>query len=109
MIYFFPAAEHYPVLATYTKSGDLISQESLFVGSCGADCGLVACSMTGRINQDLSITSVDSMQYEYRCDSNAEPIQNSGELIVITKNGKIDKKGKITMAQEKRTQKSIKS
>lgn len=101
LIFYYPAAEYYPVVATYSKTGFLISQESLFQGACGSDCGLTSCSMTGIISKDFSLHGVDSINYEYECDSTYAPIPNTGEIIVISKNGKIDKKGVISMSEEK--------
>lgn len=101
LIFYHPAAEYYPVVATYSKTGFLISQESLFHGACGSDCGLISCSMTGIISKDFSLHGVDSIYYEYECDSTYAPIPNTGEIIVISKNGKIDKKGVISMSEEK--------
>ncbi|MDO6391656.1 hypothetical protein Q4E40_16090 [Pontibacter sp. BT731] len=101
LIFYHPAAEYYPVLATYSKSGFLINQENLFHGACGSDCGLTSCSMTGIISKDLSVLSVDSIYYEYECDSTYAPLPNTGEIIVISKKGKIDKKGAISMSEKK--------
>ncbi|WP_188500504.1 hypothetical protein [Pontibacter amylolyticus] len=101
LIFYHPAAEYYPVVATYSKSGFLINQENLFHGACGSDCGLTSCSMTAIIGKDFSVLSVDSIYYEYECDSTYAPIPNTGEIIVISKNGKIDKKGAISMSKEK--------
>ncbi|MBA9079878.1 hypothetical protein [Rufibacter quisquiliarum] len=104
LVFLQPASEHYPVLATYTKEGKLIGQEDLINGACGSDCGLVECTMTGIIKKDFSILSVDSIRYEYSCDTLGNPIPNSGELIVIRKSGKVQGNGEILMGKEKRTE-----
>ncbi|WP_205503081.1 hypothetical protein [Rufibacter psychrotolerans] len=107
LVFLQPASEHYPVLATYTKEGKLIGQEDLINGACGSDCGLVECTMTGIIMKDFSILSVDSIRYEYSCDTIGNPVPNSGELIVIRKNGRVQRNGEILMDKEKRTETKI--
>ena len=104
LIYFVPADSYYPVLATYDKSGKLISQESLLVSGCGSDCGLVYCSSTGVINKDLSLFCADTVKYNFHCDTLGEPVPSSGMTYSIVKKGKVKRDGKIELGKEVRTE-----
>lgn len=103
LIYFFPADSYYPVLATYTKDGQLISKEGLIVNGCGGDCGLKSCSENGIINSDYSIFTSDTLVWDFFCDSLGEPIPNSAAIWVDKQVGKISKSGKITMDKKTHT------
>lgn len=106
LICFFPADSFYPVLATYSKSGKLISQEDLLVYGCGSDCGLSYCSSTAIINKDLSLFCADTVKYKFQCDSLGEPLPNSGLTQSIVKQGKVRRDGKIELGKEVRTEKN---
>ena len=99
LIYFFPADTHYPVLATYTKTGKLIDKTDLLVNGCGSDAGLTYCSSTSIINKDLTVFCADTLKYDFICDSVGEKIPNSGEILIDTKKGRLTRSGKIIMGQ----------
>lgn len=100
LIYFFPADSDYPVLATYTKDGELISKEGLIVNGCGGDCGLQYCSESGIINIDYSIYCADTVKWDFFCDSIGEPIPNSATVWINSQTGHISKNGTITMSKK---------
>ncbi len=101
LIYYFAADDFYPVLATYTKSGKLISKEAMIVNGCGPDCGLTDYSTTGILKKDFSIFCADTIKYEYHCDDAGEPIKNSGEIISNVVEGKLGANGRINMNAER--------
>ncbi|RDC63660.1 hypothetical protein [Adhaeribacter pallidiroseus] len=107
LLYFFPADDYYPVLATYTKSGDFINQEPLTVNGCGSDCGLRYCSQTVVLDKNLFIKSTDSIRYDFHCDDEGNPMKDSGLSIVELKSGQLNKNGKIDMGKEIRSEKRL--
>ncbi|MGV3505513.1 MAG: hypothetical protein ACO1O1_17550 [Adhaeribacter sp.] len=107
LIFFFPADDFYPVLATYTKSGKLISQKALTVNGCGSDCGLTYCSQTVILDKYLSIRSADSIRYDFHCDDYGNLMKDSGLLIVESKTGQVNKNGRIIMGKEVRSEKKL--
>jgi hypothetical protein len=100
LIFFHAADELYPVLYTYSKSGQLLSEESLIVRGCGSDCGLKYCSSSARIDKNLSIYLADTAYYEGMCDSAGNYSPNSDSTFIYSKTGSIDKTGKIKMSAE---------
>jgi hypothetical protein len=95
LIFLFPADEYYPVLVTYTKTGKQISQTNLIAVGCGLDCGLTYYSVTGRINNDMTILCADTAKYKFMCDSLSNEIPNSGKKIINLKTGRVSNNGKI--------------
>ena len=100
LIYFHTADMLYPVLYTYSKSGKLLSEESLIVRGCGSDCGLNYCSSAAHIGKDLSIYIADTSHYEGMCDSAGNYITGDSTFI-YSKTGAINKSGIIKMSEEK--------
>ncbi len=85
-----------PYLATYTKHGDMIDENELFVGQCGgADCGW-SCSETIKISDDYKIFSIDSVTVR-DCGN----IIGSVKKTIFYKSGRIDEKGHIIMIDTK--------
>lgn len=102
LLYFGQAEEIYPILVTYSKSGQLISKENLIVNGCGPDCGLTYCSYSALIQKDYSIYLADTAKYEGICDNFGNYLPNSDSTFVISKIGFIDKNGVIKLKNEKR-------
>lgn len=105
LIFFYPADSYYPQLITYDKKGKQIDKTSLIVNGCGVDCGLQYCSETAIIEKDLSILCVDTVIWEYFCDSLGEPILNSDIVWINTKTGKLTDSGKLKMTDDKHEEK----
>jgi hypothetical protein len=99
LIFFHAADDLYPVLYTYSKSGQLLSEESLIVRGCGSDCGLKYCSNSARIDKNFSIYLADTVYYEGTCDS-AGNYTTGDSTFIYSKTGSIDKSGKIKMSEE---------
>lgn len=102
LIFFFTASDYYPVLATYSSKGKLISQSPLMVNGCGGDCGMSYCSSSATISTDLKIVCTDSINYEFRCDNQGEPIKNSEEEYADIIHGFISENGNIKLGKTKR-------
>lgn len=88
-----------PVLTTYSKSGKKISEASLTIGQCGAD-ECFDCNETIRIGRDMSVYSVDSIQYS-ECDSLGYPVRVL-EKYILYKTGQVLSSGKITMSEDRK-------
>ena len=99
LIFKFPADSYYPVLVTYTKDGQIISQENILANGCGADCGLHSWSENAIVNKDFSIFCSDTVKWEYFCDSIGEPIPKSAETWIYYKKGKVRGNGKIDISE----------
>lgn len=95
VIWFQPADDYYPVLATFTKSGKKIKQEDIGVGGCGVDC-CFECKETIVIQKDMGIYSVDSAKYT-ACDSGCH---QPADRFIEYKTGKITRNGKIKMSAQ---------
>lgn len=106
LLYFFTGDGYYPVLATYSEEGTLISQTRLIAIGCGSDCGLTYCSMTGAIRKDLSILNVDTVSYDFHCDENGELV-NEGLLLINSQRGKVTEEGRIEMGEIKNFKKTF--
>ncbi len=100
LIYFATADDNYPVLITYSKSGQQLSEHSLLLRGCGSDCGLKYCSNSARIDNKLSIKLSDTAHYEGMCDSAGNYSPNSDSTFIYSKTGVIDKGGIIKMGEE---------
>jgi hypothetical protein len=107
LLYFGQADDIYPMLATYSKKGQLISKSNLLVNGCGSDCGLKYCSYSALIKKDFSIYIADTAKYEGICDSLGNYSPNSDSTFINSKTGKIDKSGNIKLEAE--TRQSIKN
>lgn len=101
LIFMFPADSYYPYLITYSKEGNLISQNNLLANGCGLDCGLNRFSENAIVNKDYSIYCADTVVWDYFCDS-VGPIPNSGMTWIDYKKGKVSRTGKITMSKTQR-------
>ena len=101
IIYFYPAEVYYPVVVTYSKSGQLIDELRLNLGGCGEDCGLEQCTEFSRIDNDLTIFSADTIKWEFLCDSIGEPIPKSGVIWIDTKSGRFTNEGRFVMTKDK--------
>jgi len=101
LIYFRQGEEIYPIICTYSKQGQLISNQSLLVYGCGSDCGLRYCSYTAQIDKNRSIYFADTLKYEYLCDSLNNPIPNTDSTFIHSRVGKIDDKGQISVSNIK--------
>ena len=93
------AENNYPVLYTWSKKGELLSQQPLLVRGCGSDCGLNYCSSAARIDKDLSIYIADTSHYEGMCDS-AGNYTTGDSTFIFSRTGSIDKNGKVKMNDE---------
>lgn len=93
------AENNYPVLYTWSKSGELLSQQPLLVRGCGSDCGLNYCSSAARIDKDLTIYIADTSRYEGQCDSAGNYIAGDSTFI-FSRTGSIDKSGRVKMNDE---------
>jgi len=101
LIFFYPADNYYPMLATYNKYGILLDQTNLIVNGCGGDCGITYCSETGIVNKDLTIYCADSINYEYQCDSLGQPIPNSDIVLINSKIGTLTENGNLNLTDDK--------
>ncbi len=101
LLYLGQSENLYPILVTYTKYGDLISQTNLLVRGCGSDCGLSYCSYSAKISKDLNIYIADTLKYEAICDKLGKFLPNSDSTFIYSKTGKIDNNGMIIMSEEK--------
>jgi hypothetical protein len=100
IIYFAQGEDMYPILVTYSKTGEFISKETLIVNGCGPDCGLTYCSYTALIKKDLSIYLADTTIYKGICDSIGNFLPNSNSTFVNSKIGLVNPKGKILIEPE---------
>lgn len=102
LIFLFPGDSYYPVMMTYSKNGELLSEENLIANGCSPDCGLKRYSINCKINKDFTINSSDTSIWEYRCDSLGQPIINTAFTWIDTKVGKVDSGGKIQLSHTTR-------
>lgn len=99
LIYFETADDNYPVLVTYSKNGQQISEQGMVVRSCGSDCGLKYCSYTAQIDKNYSIYLADTVHYEGMCDS-AGNYTVGDSTFIYSKTGVIEKNGIIKLNEE---------
>ena len=98
LLFLAPADDYIPVLATYDKKGNRISNENIDVGHGGAwPC--YTCTEMEIIKKDQTIFSIDSIT-ECKLDSMNNPIPNTTRKYVAYKNGKIYADGKIILTPE---------
>lgn len=102
VIYCAPATCYIPTLATYSKNGQLLSEEQIGNG-CGADCGYT-CFDYVKINSLEDIVLVNSIEM-FECDSLAQETPGTWEKTVEIKRISLNNKGKITasVSQTKET------
>lgn len=100
LLYFGQAEEIYPILITYSKTGQFINKETLIVNGCGSDCGLTYCSYSAVIRKDYSIYLADTAKYEGVCDSLGNYFPDSDTTFINSKNGLVDKSGSIILEKE---------
>ena len=101
LIFKFAADSYYPVLVTYTKDGEIISQDAILANGCGDDCGLYFWSENAIVSKDFSIFCSDTSRWEYFCDSIGEPIPNSAETWIYYTKGQVKSNGKIVISKTK--------
>ena len=100
LIILYPAGyDYYPILITFDKIGNKISEEHLLNRGCGFAPGLDYCSSTGVINRDMTIYLADTLK-TVKLDSTMKPIDSTREYFCLYINGKINNSGKITMTGE---------
>lgn len=97
VIFRYGADDYFPVVVTYTKSGEKIAQEGLIVHGVGFDCGLNYCTETGILRKDLTIFCADTARYDYQCDTTGKEIPNSDLLWVDSQKGKLLPNGTFQM------------
>ncbi|MBN9381823.1 MAG: hypothetical protein J0H74_13720 [Chitinophagaceae bacterium] len=100
LVWLSPAEIYTPVLTTFTKGGQKISEKHLSVGGCGSDC-CFTCDEYIYIRKDRSIYSADSIK-SCICDESG-PKKNTTRKYVRFMTGKIGEDGRISMTgvQEK--------
>lgn len=99
LIYFETADDNYPVLVTYSKSGQQIGEQGLVVRGCGSDCGLKYCSYTAQIDKNYSIYLADTLHYEGSCNS-ADHYTPGDSTFIFSKTGVVEKSGMIKLSEE---------
>ena len=101
LVWLAPAEIYDPVLTTFTKGGQKISEQHLGVGGCGSDC-CFTCDEYIYIKKDRSIYSADSIK-SCTCDESG-PKKNTMKKYIRYKTGKIGEDGKISLSgvQEKK-------
>lgn len=98
LIWLAPADDYYPVLVTYTKKGERISEDGLTAEGCGSDC-CWECNQTITISKDLSINSVDSIK-TCECDDNGPKPETTRKYMTV-KTAKIGADGKFKFTELK--------
>lgn len=101
LVYLFPAASNYPVIATYSKNGEVIDQKDIITNICGADEGLAYCSSTSIINTDLTIFAADTLKYVV-IDSLGQLTSKILQTIIHSRSGTISRDGKVTISESVR-------
>ena len=97
-IWLSPADDYFPVLVTYTKKGEKISEDGLTAEACGSDC-CWECNQTITINNDLFIHSVDSIK-TCECDDNGPKPETTRKYMMV-KTAKIGADGKFKFTELK--------
>ena len=106
LIYFKIGDAPVPILATYSKIGQLLDRQDLLCNGCGSDCGLLYCSYTAQIKKTLDIYIADTAIYNGLCDSLQEDIiKKIDSTFIEYKVGKIDVNGKIVLGQTQNVRK----
>jgi len=91
-----PAEMYNPVLTTFTKSGQKISEQHLSVGSCGAGC-CFTCDEYIYIRKDRSIYGVDSIK-SCVCDEKG-PRKRTMRRYIRYVTGQIATDGRISLSK----------
>ena len=101
LVWLTPAEIYTPVLTTFTKGGQKISEKHLSVGGCGSDC-CFTCDEYIYIREDRSIYSVDSIK-SCTCDESG-PKKSTMKKYIRFMTGSIGQDGRISMTgvQEKK-------
>jgi len=94
LVWLTPAEIYTPVLTTFTKDGQKISEKHLSVGECGSDCCFI-CEEYIYIREDRSIYSVDSIK-SCTCDESG-PKKNTMKKYIRFMTGSIGRDGRISM------------
>jgi hypothetical protein len=94
------AEDYIPVIEIFTKNGDKIQSESVFIDGCGADCGYY-CNAIANIykehqSRDIKFFARDSVRY-YDCDSLGNETPGTLVHYVKFKSGVINRSGQITV------------
>ncbi|MBO9204547.1 MULTISPECIES: hypothetical protein [Niastella] len=96
LIWLSPADDYCPVLVTYTKKGEKISEGGLTAAGCGSDC-CWECNQTISISKELSIYSADSIK-TCECDDNG-PKPETMRKYTMVKTAKIEADGKFKFTE----------
>jgi hypothetical protein len=99
LVWFVPADNLAPLITTFSKNGDMISQELIGAGRCGSDC-CYSCFETVTINRDHSIHAVDTIS-SCDCDEKGNPREDTRRNYIYLRTGSINKNGKIVMTEGK--------
>jgi hypothetical protein len=100
LIYFRIGDAPVPILATYSKSGQLLDKQDLLCNGCGSDCDLEYCSYAAHVKKNLDIYIADTLIYNGICDTLQENVIKSIDSTFIAyKTGKIEANGKINLGQ----------
>ncbi len=95
LIFRYGGDDYFPVVVTYTKSGEKIAQNTLMAEGVGA--GLDYSTETGIIYKDLTIFCADTMLVDYQSDTTGKKKSNSYLLWVNTQKGRLLKNGNFQM------------
>jgi hypothetical protein len=104
LIWLSPADVYVPILTTFNRHGQRISETHLSVGACGSDC-CYSCAEYITINKDMTIYSVDSIK-SCDCDS-AGPQEKTMKKYTRFMTGAIAADGKISMSDIKEKTETI--
>jgi hypothetical protein len=88
-----------PVLTTYDKRGNKISNQQIDVAKCDGGGPCYTCSEYTYIYKDVSIFSIDTF-YHYSCDSIYKISDSVPRVSVISITGKIYSDGRIVLSSE---------
>ena len=100
LIYFRIGDAPVPILATYSKSGQLLDFQDLLCNGCGNDCGQFYCSYSANIKKNFEVYIADTSIYTGLCDSLEEnEIIKIDSTFITYREGIIAKNGKINLGQ----------
>jgi hypothetical protein len=100
VVYFAQGEDIYPIVATYTKHGQLINKQTLLARGCGSDCGQVYCSYSARINSTYQLYVADTIKYQGICDTSGNYLPNSDTTYIVERKGQINTNGLIILGPE---------
>ena len=98
VIWLVPVTVYHPVLATYTKTGELISVDVIYIGKCGSD-ECVHCNENTIIDNDYRVYMADTF-LNFQCDQPPSDTDKA-EVSVIYRTGRIPATGKPEFSEEK--------